>query len=54
MGDGEVDPLYYRDEILSWLDKEQEWVEVGRMKIPRGGHAVTTIKADHPAMMFCV
>ena len=43
-----------RDVILAWLDDEQEWVEVGKMRVPRGGHAVSTIRSNHPALEFCI
>ena len=36
------------------MDEEQEWVEVGKMKMARAYHAVSTIKLDNPAMQFCV
>ena len=43
----------YRDEIMAWLDDEQEWVETGKMKIARRFHAVTTIQMDDEAMAHC-
>ena len=42
-----------RDEIIEWRDEEQEWVEIGKMKMARGYHAVTTIQLDNPAMEHC-
>ena len=42
-----------RDEVLAWLDEEQQWVEVGKMKVARYHHAVTTIMLDDDAMAHC-
>jgi len=43
----------YRDEIMAWGDDEQEWEEIGKMKIARRFHAATTIKMDNQAMEYC-
>ena len=43
----------YRDEVLVWLDEEQQWVEEGKMKVARAYHAVTTIQLDDDAMAHC-
>ena len=43
----------YREEILAWLDEEQEWVEAGKMQLARYYHAVTTIPLDDQAMDYC-
>jgi len=43
----------HRDEIYTWLDEDQEWMEVGKLKIGRSDHAVTTIKMDDQFMKFC-
>ena len=37
--------------MLAW--EREEWVEVGRMKMARSWHAVTTIRMDDEAMQFC-
>jgi len=51
---GGCDESYkYRDEVIAWMDKEQEWVETGRMKVGRRLHALTTIQMDDPAMEYC-
>jgi len=42
-----------RDEVLAWLDEEQQWVEEGKMKVARYHHAVTTIMLDDDAMAHC-
>jgi hypothetical protein len=42
-----------RDEIIEWRDVGQEWVEIGKMKMARYNHAVTTIQLDDPAMEHC-
>ena len=42
-----------RDEIISWLDEEQEWEENSKMKKVRKFHAVTTIQLDDVAMEYC-
>ena len=41
----------YRDEILQWTG--DDWEEVGKMKMARGYHAVSTIRLDDDAMQFC-
>merc|ERR1711892_133839 len=43
----------YRNEIIAWRDEEQKWEEMGKMRVARYYHAVTTIKLDDPAMEFC-
>ena len=43
----------HRDEIYTWLDEDQEWMEVGKLKIARSDHAVTTIKMDDQFMKYC-
>ena len=40
-----------RDEILAWED--DQWVEVGKMKVPKSFHAVTNIMMDEEVMQFC-
>ena len=42
-----------RDEVLVWLDEEQQWLEEGKMKVPRDFHAVTTIQLGDDAMSHC-
>ena len=42
-----------RDEILAWLEVEQEWEETAKMKSARYYHAVTTIQMDDQAMRHC-
>jgi len=42
-----------RDEVLAWLDDEQQWVEEKKMKVGRYYHAVTTIMLDDDAMAHC-
>ena len=44
---------YVRDEVLAWLDEEQQWVEEGNMKVATGYHAVTTIQLDDDALALC-
>jgi len=39
------------DEILAWID--EAWVEVGKMKIARTGHAATFIQIDDGLMQHC-
>jgi len=39
------------DEILAWID--EAWVEVGKMKIARRGHAATFIQMDDGLMQHC-
>ena len=41
-----------RDEVLALLDEEQQWVEEGKMKVARMGHAATTINYEAIAP-FC-
>ena len=41
------------DEIMGWLDDEQEWEETGKMKMSRDSHAVFTIQMDDQAMEHC-
>merc|ERR1711892_131117 len=42
-----------RDEVLAWLDEEQQWVEQGKMMIGRYYHAAAAIKLDDDAMAHC-
>ena len=42
-----------RDEILGWMDEEEEWRETGKMKMARYHHAVTTTGLDDLAMESC-
>merc|ERR1711892_755721 len=42
-----------RDEVLAWLDEEQQWVEEGKMMIGRYYHAAATIMLDDDAMAHC-
>ena len=39
------------DEIFQWTG--DDWEEVGKMKIARSYHAVSTIRLDNDAMQFC-
>ena len=41
------------DDILGWVDEEQEWVEAGKMKMARSSHAVTIIQMDDSVMEYC-
>ena len=41
----------YRDEIFQWTG--DDWEEVGKMKMARYSHAVSTIRLDDDAMQFC-
>ena len=50
---GRDDDYNDRDEVLAWLDDEQQWVEEGKMKVGRFYHAVTTIMLDDDAMAHC-
>jgi len=50
---GGFDDYNARDEVLAWLDEEQQWVEEGKMKVARYSHAVTTILLDDDAMAHC-
>ena len=38
------------EEIIAWLDEEQEWKATCKMKKARSHHAVTTIQMDDQAM----
>lgn len=40
-----------RDEIFRWTG--DDWEEVGKMKVARNDHAVSTIRLDNDAMQFC-
>jgi len=42
-----------RDEIIVWLDKDQEWLQVGKMKKARVNHAMSTIQLEDEAMEYC-
>jgi hypothetical protein len=42
-----------RDEIMVWLDDEQECEESGKMKMARDTHAASTIQMDDQAMEHC-
>jgi len=42
-----------RDDIITWLDEEQEWVEAGKMMKRRSDHAVTKILMDNTEMKYC-
>ena len=48
---GGYDGDNYRDEIFQWTG--DSWEEVGKMKMARGYHAVSTIRLDDDAMQFC-
>ena len=39
------------DEIFQWTG--DDWEEVGKMKMARRYHAVSTIRMDDDAMQFC-
>jgi len=41
----------YRDEILQWSGSA--WVEVGKMKMARANHAVSTIRLEDEVLQFC-
>lgn len=43
----------YMDDILEWLDEEQEWVLIGKMKMSRSEHGASTIELDDEAMEYC-
>ena len=45
------DGYNYSDEIFQWTG--DDWEEVGKMKMARGYHAVSTIRLDDDAMQFC-
>jgi hypothetical protein len=36
---------------VAWLD--EEWEEIGKMKMGRDFHVMSTIKMDDPAMEHC-
>ena len=38
-----------RSEILAWSEERKEWEEVGKMKVGRYGHAITTISVKEVA-----
>ena len=42
-----------RDEVLVWQDNRQEWVVVGKMKMARSLHGITSIHVNDPVMEFC-
>ena len=42
---------YGHDEIFQWTG--DDWEEVGKMKMARSYHAVSTIRLDDDAMQFC-
>ena len=48
---GGDDGYNFHDEILQWTG--DDWVEVGKMKMARSDHAVSTITMDDDAMQFC-
>ena len=48
---GKDDGGIYRDEIFQWTG--DDWEEVGKMKMARHDHAVSTIRMDDDAMKFC-
>ena len=52
MNSGGLDGISYRDEVLSWT--EEGWVEVGKMKMARSDHAVSTIIMEEEVMEFCL
>ena len=39
------------DEIYQWTG--EDWEEVGKMKMARSSHAVSTIRMDDDAMQYC-
>jgi len=41
-----------RDEILAWSG--EDWVEVGKMRMARRAHGISTIRMDDEAMDHCV
>merc|ERR1739838_904456 len=53
MTGGTYSGYIYTDTILVWSDDKQEWVEEGKMKIPRGGHSASTIKLKWDVMDYC-
>ena len=50
---GQEEGYNNRGEIHVWVDEEQEWEGVGKMKMARSVHAVTTIQMDDQAMDHC-
>ena len=48
---GHDSDYHYRDEIFQWTG--DDWEEVGKMKMARAFHAVSTIRMDDDAMQFC-
>ena len=40
-----------RDEVIAWI--EEDWVEVGKMSMPRAFHAISHIMMDDEPMQFC-
>ena len=52
LNSGGLDGISYRDEVLSWT--EEGWVEVGKMKMARSDHAVSTIIMEEEVMEFCL
>ena len=40
------------NEIYAW--KDEEWVEVGKMKVKRFAHGTSTIMMDDEAIKLCV
>lgn len=50
---GGSDGSHARDEIIAWLDEEQEWEDISKMKMVRNFHAVSTIQLDDLAMEYC-
>ena len=45
--------LEYRREILKWRADEKEWMEVGKMKVSRWYHAISTINMENENMVYC-
>ena len=45
--------LIITSEVMLWSGKDEEWVEVGNMKVKRDGPAVTRIMSDDPVMEYC-
>ena len=42
---------HYYDDIFHWTG--DDWVEVGKMKLARAYHAVSTIRLDDEVIQFC-
>merc|ERR1719430_3012103 len=40
-----------KDEVIAWI--KDDWVEVGKMKMPRAFHALSPILMDDNALYFC-